>query len=224
MDTTVLFMVLGSAILHASWNALVKSGGDPWFRMGIVMGVSGILGLILTPFYPIPSAEVWPLLLLSALIHQIYFCGVCLGYRVGDLSHIYPLQRGIAPVLVAIGAYIFLDETLSPQGIFGVGLICLAIFSLALFKEKRPADNKILLFALFTGTNIAAYSVIDGMAARLSADVFGYIMWLMFVSGIPFGLLAVFLTRKRGWHNVKQHMTKGLLGGTFTCTAYGLAI
>lgn len=224
METHVLIMVLGAAVLHASWNALVKSGGDPWFRMGLVMGVSGLVGLIFLPFVPLPSSEVWPLLLLSVLIHQIYFCGVCMGYRIGDLSHVYPLQRGIAPVLVAIGAYVFMDEKLSPQGIVGVGLICVAILSLALLTEKRPTDRKVLLFALFTGANIAAYSVVDGMAARLSTDVFGYIMWLMFISGIPFGLLAIFLTKKRGWQNVKHHMAKGFAGGTFTCAAYGLAI
>ena len=224
MDTTVLLMILGAAVLHASWNALVKSGGDPWLRMGVVMGVSGILGLLFTPLFPVPAPEVWPLLLLSAFIHQVYFCGVCLGYRIGDLSHVYPLQRGIAPVLVAIGAYLFMGEKLGTQGIIGVGMISLAILSLTFFTEKRPTDRKLLFFALFTGANIAAYSIIDGMAARLSADVFGYIMWLMFISGIPFGLLAIVLTRKRGWAAVKHHMARGTVGGTFTFAAYGLAI
>jgi drug/metabolite transporter (DMT)-like permease len=224
MDTHVLLMVLGAAVLHASWNALVKSGGNPWFRMGVVMGVSGLIGLIFIPFVPAPSNDVWPLLLLSAFIHQIYFCGVCMGYRIGDLSHVYPLQRGIAPVLVAIGAFIFMGERLGTQGLIGVGLICAAIFSLALLNDKHTTNRKVLLFALFTGTNIAIYSVIDGMAARLSDNVFVYIIWLTFISGIPFGLLAITITWKKGWVNVRQHMTKGLVGGTFTCIAYGLAI
>ena len=161
---------------------------------------------------------------LSAVIHQIYFCGVCLGYRAGDLSLIYPIQRGIAPVLVAIGSYLFMDETLSPQGIFGVGLISLAILSLTVHKTGVTANNKALWFALFTGTNIAVYSVIDGMAARQSTDVFAYIVWLIVLSGIPFGLLAIVQAQKQGWINIKRHMGKSALGGVFTSAAYGLVI
>jgi len=224
MDTFALFMVLIAAVLHAGWNALVKSGGSPWFRLGVVMGTGSLYGLFFVPFVPLPNAEVWPYLLLSTAVHQIYFCGVCLGYRVGDLSHVYPIQRGIAPVLVAIGAYAFMGEHLSPQGIAGVGLICLAILSLAVHTGKRAPDGRALWFALLTGTSIATYSVVDGMATRLSPDVFSYIIWLIFLDGIPFGMLAIFLAYKQGWLSIKGHLAKGALGGIFTSAAYGLVI
>jgi len=224
MDPFVLCLVLGAAVLHASWNALVKSGGDPWLRMGVVMGTSGLCGFALSPFVAFPEADVWPYLLASAAIHQVYFVSVCMGYRVGDLSHVYPIQRGIAPVLVALGAYLFMGENLSTQGLAGVGLISLAILSLAIHTTKFPEDIRPLGFALFTGVNIAVYSVIDGMASRVAEDVFSYIVWLMIIGDIPFGIVAIVLTKRRGWNAVKGHFGKGMLGGVFTFSAYALAI
>ncbi len=224
MDTFALIMVLTAAILHASWNALVKSGGDPWFRMGVIMGAGSLWALLFTPFVAVPEAGIWPLLLLSAGVHQIYFCGLCLGYRIGDLSQIYPIQRGIAPVLVAIGAYLFMGERLSPQGIAGVALICLAILSLAAHSSTQPTNRTALLFALFTGTNIAIYSVVDGMAARLTTDIFSYIIWLFVISGIPFSILAVVRARRQGWPQIKRHISIGMLGSACASAAYGLVI
>jgi drug/metabolite transporter (DMT)-like permease len=224
MDTFPLIMVLIAAVLHAGWNALVKSGGSPWFRMGLVMGSGSIFTAPFLPLLPLPSAEIWPLLLLSTGVHQIYFCGVCLGYRVGDLSHVYPVQRGIAPVLVAIGAYVFVGEKLNIQGMAGVGLICLAILSLAIHTGKRAANGRALWFALMTGTCIATYSVIDGMAVHGNPNVYSYILWLIFLGGLPFGTLAIVLAWKKDWVEIRKHLAKGTLGGVFTSVAYGLVI
>ena len=131
----VLILVLAAAVLHACWNALVKDGGNPWVRMGTAIAVSGFCGLALTPFLPFPSAASWPYILASVAIHQVYFVTVCLGYRFGDLSQVYPIQRGIAPLLVAAGSYLFIGETLTHQGVAAVVAISIAILSLGSVDE-----------------------------------------------------------------------------------------
>jgi len=224
MELTVLLLILASAVLHASWNAMVKSGGQPWLRMGAMIGTSGLLGCALTPFVAFPSVEVWTFLLISAAIQQVYFVGICLGYRYGDLSHVYPVQRGIAPFLVAIGAWIFAGETLSTQGIIGVGIIGLAILSLAATTTKFPDDAKALFFALITGCAIAAYSVVNGMGGRAAAHVTTYIVWLMAIGDTPFGVIAVLINLKRSTGNIRRHLTLGVIGGMLTAMAYALTI
>jgi len=224
MELTVLLLVLGSAVLHASWNTLVKSGGQPWLRMGAVIGTSGLLGCALAPFVPFPTAEVWTYILISAVLHQFYFIGICLGYRFGDLSHVYPVQRGIAPFLVAIGAWVFAGETLSTQGIVGVGVIGLAILSLAVTTTKWPDDAAAMFFAVFTGFTIAAYSVVNGMGARAAEHVTTFIVWLMVVSDIPFGIIAVLINLKRSTGSIRRHLTLGAGGGLLTAMAYALSI
>jgi len=224
MDLAVLLLVLGSAACHATWNAIVKSGGQPWLRMGVVIGTSGLLGCALIPFVDFPSAETWTFILLSAAIQQFYFIGICLGYRFGDLSHVYPVQRGIAPFLVAIGAALFAGETLTAQGMVGVGIIGAAIISLAVATTKWPDDAKVLGFALFTGAMIAAYSVVNGMGGRTAAHFSTYIVWLMAVGDTPFGVIAVAINWKRATGSVRRHLGLGAAGGLLTAAAYALSI
>ena len=130
MDPFVLTLVLTAAVLHASWNALVKSGDDPWVQLGTAKVATVGVALLFVPFVPLPSADAWPYLLGSIAIHQVYYVFVCLQYRFGDLSHVYPLSRGSAPLLVAVGAYLFAGETLNGAGIFAVVIISAAILSL----------------------------------------------------------------------------------------------
>ena len=224
METFILLLILCAALLHAVWNALVKSGGDPWLRMGIVMGSGSLLCLIGLPFVSFPEPQVWPYIVASVIVHQIYFTGVCIGYKLGDLSHVYPIQRGMAPILVALGAWFYAGETLSIQGMFGVGLISLAILSLTIGTTRFPEDGKALICALFTGVAIAVYTIIDGLGARLSSDVYGYIIWLFLLSGLPYGLLALRLLWKRPGISDKKHIFRGSIGGVLSMTAYGLAI
>ena len=118
MDPLVLTLVLTAAVLHATWNALIKSVGDPWVRLAVVNGVGIVCAAAWLPFGEAPNAEAWPFILGSVAIHQVYFVCVALQYRFGDLSHVYPISRGTAPILVAAAAFIFAGETLSPAGAF----------------------------------------------------------------------------------------------------------
>jgi len=228
MDPIVFLLILGAAFMHATWNSLIKSGGDPWIRLGMVMGFSGLIGLVFIPFVAFPEPAAWPYLAASVVIHLIYFICISQGYKYGDLSQVYPLQRGIAPVLVAVGAYVIIGETLSPVGILAVIIVSFSILSLALNKtlEKGWVVHNLpaVLIALLTGTMIALYSVSDGIGGRLSGDVFGYIVWLEIFDAvffIPLVILHYYLSPKRA---VRRHLKTGLIGGALSFLAYGLVI
>lgn len=188
------------------------------------MGTAGLIGFALTPFVEFPDRASWGYLATSIAIHQVYYVSVCLGYRFGDLSQVYPIQRGIAPLLVAIGGFVFVGETLNTQGMVAVCLISLAILSLAVGSNLRFTGGRAVPIALFTGTLIAAYTITDGLGGRNSGDVLGYIVWLSALEGIPFTLLAIWLVIRKPKNTSQRHLWTGALGGILSFFAYGLVI
>ncbi len=224
MDPFVLTLVLAAAVLHASWNALIKSGGDPWVRLAVVNGVGMVCAALLLPFVQFPNAEAWPFILASVAIHQVYFVSVALQYRFGDLSHVYPISRGTAPLMVAAGAFVFAGETLSPGGLLAVVVISGAILSLTFGDGGRDHDPKGVFFALCTSVTIAVYTVIDGLGGRTADDVFAYIVYIFLFEGIPFGLLVIFMRRGVLGPSLKAHWKNGIIGGVLSYLAYGTVI
>ncbi|NQW00458.1 MAG: EamA family transporter [Rhodospirillales bacterium] len=203
---------------------MVKSGGDPWLRMGTTIATAGVIGLAFTPFFELPDRAAWPYIAISIAIHQVYFVSVCLGYRFGDLSQVYPIQRGIAPLLVAVGGYYFANEYLNTQGMIAVALISLAILSLALGSNLRLTAGPAVPIALFTGALIAAYTVVDGLGGRLAGDIFGYIAWLSALEALPFSLLVLWMVRRKPRAANRRHILTGIGGGALAFLAYGLVI
>ena len=223
MTPSVLLLVLLAALLHASWNALIKVGGDGLVRLGIVNITASVCCVPVLFIVDFPQAEAWPYLIASIIIHQAYYGFLVQGYKFGDLSLVYPIARGIAPLLVAVGAYLLAAEQLSGSGVIAVILICSAILSLA-FERGQQTQPKAVLFALCTGATIAAYTVCDGLGGRLSGDVFGYIAWLFFLEGQPIFLVALWLRRRALVYTLLYNWRAGTAGGVFAVTAYGLVI
>jgi drug/metabolite transporter (DMT)-like permease len=224
MDPLVLALVLAAAVLHASWNALVKSGGDPWVRLALASGAGMLCAAAMVPFVGFPDAAAWPFILGSVAVHQVYFAFVALQYRFGDLSHVYPISRGAAPLLVAAMAYVFAGETLSPAGIAAVVLICGAILSLTFDGAGRIAPGKGTFFALGTSLTIAVYTLIDGLGGRATTDVIDYIVYLFLLDALPFGMLVMFLRRQALMATFRLHWKTGAVGGLLSFAAYGLVI
>ena len=224
MDSLVFSLLIVSAICHASWNAVAKSSDDPWVSMAIGNSIRGIICFFLLFVFPIPTAESWPYLLASALAHMFYYVGVSLGYRLGDLSQVYPIQRGIAPLLIVFGAYVFAGEVVSVQGFLGIFIISTSILGLTLTKNRELNNKKATWCALFTGTMIATYTIFDGLGGRLSGNVFGYIVWLFFLDGIPFSLAVFYIRRKSIKQVFKQEIKAGFGVGILGSFAYATAI
>lgn len=217
-------LVLLAALLHASWNALLKSGGDPLTRLVLVNASGALCMLPLLAWVDFPDPASWPWLIGSVLVHQAYYLFLILGYRDGDLSLVYPIARGIAPLLVALGAWLVAGERLSIQGMLAVVLVSLAILSLAGERRQGIRPQRSVVYALCTGATIAVYTVLDGMGGRLSGDVLGYIVWLFLLEG---GLILIVMLALRGRRlliDMWRHRHAGMLGGLFSAIAYGLVI
>ena len=190
----------------------------------MINGMGMIIAIALLPFVEVPNAEAWPFLLGSVAVHQVYFVTVSQQYRFGDLSHVYPISRGVAPLLVAISAFVFVGETLNPEGIAAVVIISAAILSLMFESRWRGGEGKAVFFALCTGVTIAFYTVIDGLGGRAADHVASYIVYLLLIDGLPFGLLVVFMRRRVLAPTLRANWKAGSIGGLLAFLAYALVI
>ena len=217
--------MLLAALLHASWNAMAKSGGTPEFSIASYQLVSALLCVPFLFFVPLPSVESWPMILISVIVHNVYYYTLAKSYRAGDLSQMYPLFRGLAPVMVAIGAMVFAQEWLSIGTMLGIGLISLGLVSITLLGGKLgQISPKALRWGLVTSVLIATYTVTDGMGVRAAGNSMGYILWLFSLECLPICIMLL-LTKRKDWlAYVANKPGKILLGGIASSAAYGLVI
>ncbi|CTQ51347.1 DMT family transporter [Jannaschia donghaensis] len=227
MTTPVFLAVLLAALLHAVWNALVKGGSDKHAAMtGVVLGHLPIV-LIVLPFVPLPDAAALTWLLAGIALHLGYQLFLIAGYHVGDLTQVYPIARGSAPLIVALVSIGALGVVLTGAEMLAVGLIAAGILSIALVRRADGGRNpRAVAMALGTGCFIAAYSLVDGIGARVAGTALGYWTWAALGNAVLFvvwtaatkpGLLRR-LSRDR------RTMTHGLLGGTASYVAYGIVV
>lgn len=222
MTPLVIALVLGSALLHATWNAMLRSGADRLWSMSVMCAWCAILALPVTFFTPPPAAASWPYLLASAAVQVFYALFLVRAYRTGLLAHVYPIARGTAPLLVTLGAAAAAGERLEALGLLGVFLVSAGIMFVA-FGRGRP-DAASILAALATGVFIAGYMVIDGLGVRLSGHPIGYAAWQDVIEGAP--LPFVYALIRKEWPAVRwnRDLGKAAAGAAISITAYGVVI
>ncbi len=224
MDPIVVILVLTAAVMHAVWNAVVKVDGDRLMAMAVVIATTGVLAPLLLLIGPAPAPESWGYIVASALLNNVYFLLLVEAYRVGDLSHAYPLARGSAPLMVAVGAML-VGETLGPGEWAGVALVSGGIVSLMLAGgQERHAGWRPIAYPLLTGLMIAVYTVVDGVGVRLSGSPAGYIGWLFILSPLPIVTIAVARRRGRAVRFLRESWKPVVLAGCLNMGSYGLAI
>lgn len=221
MPTHVLLLVLLSALMHASWNAIVKSGENKLEEAGLVAGAAAVMSALVLPFVELPASASWPWVITSAAVHQIYFMLVAAAYRAGDMGHTYPLMRGTAPLIVALVSAEVLGETLTIASWAGIGLICGGILLLAV---HRHANNRATLIAVANAMVIAFYTVVDGTGVRLSGNALAYVLWLNLLSGIPIFLLVLLRDRPKVLGMMRTSGLTATIGGACKFGAYSLAL
>jgi len=221
----VTLAVLGAGLLHASWNALVKSapGGDPLLDTATIVAGSTACSAILLPFLPLPFEPAWPMLIASMIIHFGYYLTLTEAYRAGDLSFAYPLMRGTAPLLVALLGVAFLRELPSLQVSFGITLISAGIFAIA-FAQRHHHPRAAVYWALGNAAIIAVYTLVDGAGARASGNALSYVVWLTFLEGLFF---LAWIRWRRGAPSqtyIARQWRRGLLGGFCSVAAYAIVL
>lgn len=222
----VTFAVLAAALLHAAWNALIKSGRDPVLDTALIALSGTVIAAPLAAFVPPPEPAAWPYIATSAGVHLGYYAAVAGAYRAGDLSHGYPIMRGTAPLLVALATWLWLGERLSAQAWSGILLICLGVLSLALVKDRhgRGASGAATAWALGCAAIIAVYTLADGAGVRLAGGTDRYLVWLFLFMGLPFGLLVLAWKPAALARHARAHWMRGLAGATLSALSYGIAL
>lgn len=225
MDSYVFAVVLVAAALHAGWNALLKLRVEPRIATTLVGIAAGMVALPICFFVPWPEPVAWWFIFASAAIHLVYFQALGMAYETGDLGQVYPLARGSAPLLTALGMSL-VGEPIGLVGWLGVGLLAVGVLALSL-KGGRVATHievRAVGFALLTALTIGAYTIVDGLGARSAGHVGSYVGWSFVTSAV---VLATYGVHRWGGGLVKAFRGSAwqlLLGGCMSVGAYGIAL
>lgn len=223
MDTLVLLAVLGSAVLHATWNALIKSSADRLISMALQDMVMWSIGALLVIFVaPMPKPEAFPYIVTSAGVLVFYRIFLLKAYHHGDFSRSYPIARGSAPLLVGVAGIVIGDDVLSPLGYASILLISLGILSLILSRKHAEARrlDRGLFYAIATGCIIATYSVIDSRGVRLAETSIGFFSYLVCLSASWLPVYAIATRRRAFGAAVRTHGPRALVSGSCSVAAY----
>ena len=218
-------LVLVAALLHATWNTLIKFSGERLLVIACMDSVALLFVVFALGFVSLPPLEIWPWIIASALFELLYRYLLIQAYRVGDLGLVYPLMRGLSPLVVLVLTLVFAGEVLSTQQILGILLIPFGM--LCLLWQGGGGDRlpwSMLPVVLLIGLCIGCYTFLDGQALRRWSHPLDYLVWLTLLSAWPFPLLA--LVRRRAAFSLfwRTQWRLGLSVGLCVLLSYALVL
>ena len=229
----IVAAVLFGALLHASWNALIKSGSDKSLDTALIHVMGCVVALPLLAAVGVPAPASWPWLAASVVIHVGYYVALAGAYRHGDLGFTYPIMRGLGPLLVVLilGASggTIIDEALSAGTMLGVAGISAGVLLGGLSRASpRGNPRRALQFALLNATIIATYTIVDGIGARASGNALQYVALLFLLDGLPYFLLVMHgrghAGRPAAWAHMRRRWPLALLGTFASLGSYAIAL
>ena len=225
MDLTVFLAVLAAAVMHAGWNVLVKLKLDRFLSLCLIQTLMGFMGLAMLAVFPWPAAASVPYAMTSGVLHLGYFLFLARSYRTGDLSQVYPIARGAAPLLTLAATWALMHEEISLMGGAGVAVLVAGIWMISLIGQRGlRLDGMTLFFAIGTSVFVAAYTIVDGLGGRISGAPSGY-AGLVFVFDAIFLSAAALAMRGPGiLRDVAPYWKTGIVGAVLSVGAYWIAI
>jgi drug/metabolite transporter (DMT)-like permease len=225
MSIEIALLVLFAAALNAGWNALIKVSGDRVASMAVVTLLGSVVSLLALPFVAMPDPASWPFLAAAVLIHTAYHFALPAAYNHGDLGQVYPIARGSAPLLVALGAAVFAGEVLGVIPLFGVIFLAVGVMALAFDRRSGFGRNpRAVLLALGTGMFIASYTLVDGLGGRQAGSAIGFAVCLTIGDGVLTFLIALIFKARAIGQVVKASFMPALLGGGMQVASYWIII
>ncbi|KNC91536.1 EamA family transporter [Trabulsiella odontotermitis] len=222
MSGTLISLTLFAALLHATWNTLLRGGKDKLWSMTIMCVAIAFTSVIMALFLPIPARASWKYALLSALLHVGYNLFLIRSYQSGELSQTYPVARGSSPLLITCAAALFAGEKIAFHTLGGIVLVSSGILMLAV-RQRRLAMPGVK-HALGTGAFIAAYSVVDGMGVRVSGHALAYTVWMSALWGVMMPALYIILRDSKSLLCWRPELLSAAAGGLVSLLAYGIII
>ncbi|MCX7643691.1 MAG: EamA family transporter [Rhodobacteraceae bacterium] len=224
MSFGVFLAVLVAALLHAGWNAVIKLGVSKQTSMFVLSTGNAAMGAAVAAFFPLPGAEVWPWLFASGLMHTAYQLFLAYAYEQGDLSRVYPLARGAAPMIVLGVSLLFLADPLNPLDLAGITVLGTGIALMARGVFANGESRRLLPFAFGAAAATAGYTLTDGLGGRVSGEPVAYVAWLLVIAGAFFAPAIVALKGAAIVRATPRAWGLGLVAGAASFAAYAIAV
>jgi drug/metabolite transporter (DMT)-like permease len=226
MTPVVFAAVLFAAACHAGWNAVLKIGLEPLAATTLISIGAAVVAAPLIIVFGVPDVASWPWAVASVIIHLFYFVGLSEAYRTGDLGQVYPLARGAAPLMTAALSPLFVGEWLGLVAWAGVTLLTSGVVLLSFRGGRKLAafDRRAVGFALFTAVTICAYTLVDGIGARLAGVPNAYSTWMFFLNGIALTALTVWWLGPRVLPEMATLWKRGLAAGAMQLLSYSIVL
>ena len=225
LDLTVFLAVLLAAVMHASWNVMVKLKLDRFLSLCLIQTLMGFMGLLMLAVFPWPAAASLPYALASGVLHLGYNLFLARSYRTGDLSQVYPIARGAAPLLTLMTTWFVVHEEVGALGALGVAVLVSGIWFVSVVGRRAiRLDGMTLFFALGTSVFIAAYTIVDGLGGRVSGSPSAYAATVFIFDALFLAITAVSLRGMGIVRQVAPFWKSGLIGAFLSAGAYWIAI
>jgi drug/metabolite transporter (DMT)-like permease len=225
MSLTVFLAVIAAAAMHASWNALVKVRTDRFASISITALGMALVAVPVLPFVDVPHAAVWPWIIASVIIHVGYRLFLIMAYNAGDLAQTYPLARGAAPLMTAVGAIFLVHEIPGPIAILGILLLSGGTLLMSLRGGLLGQLNgRAVGYALATSVFISGYTLVDGNGARLASTASSYAAWLFFCDGLCSVVIGFYYRGKGLLDVIAREWKTGLMAGALSAGSYWIAM
>ncbi|MHA6687801.1 EamA family transporter [Mesorhizobium sp. A556] len=226
MTLFVFTAVLAAALMHAAWNALIKVRTDRFASISLTALGMTCTALPVLPFVAFPSAEMWPWLIASVIIHIGYRLFLVRAYDVGDLAQTYPLARGAAPLVTTIGGVVLVGEFPGVLAVAGIALLSAGTFLMSLRGGTRLSrlNGAAVGYALVTSLFISGYTLTDGIGARLGETALSYAAWLFVCDGICAMAIGFYYRGRRMLSTLAAEWKIGALTGFLSAAAYGIVM
>jgi drug/metabolite transporter (DMT)-like permease len=225
LSIALFLAVIFAAFLHASWNVSVKLNLDRFLALFLLQTLMGLMGMVMLGIFAWPSVASLPFALVSGVLHTGYNLFLARSYRTGDLSVVYPVARGTAPLITLGASYVFAHDVISPLAAAGILVLIAGIWLIALGPSKAlKIDRNTLLFALGTSVFIGCYTIVDGLGGRASGSASGYTAVVFILDAL--GMLASGLVLRGSgvFKAVLPYWRSGVLGALASGSAYWIVI
>ncbi len=226
MSAEVFLAVLAAALMHAGWNALIKVRLDPFLSISLMSFGMGTISLVCLPFVALPTGWTWLWIGLSVAFHTGYKLFLVSAYRQGDLGQVYPLARGTAPLLTAIGSAVLVGEVVSRWTAVAIAVVCAGILLMSLRGSSSAAwlGRATVLYALGTSVFIALYTLVDGVGGRSAPSASSYTVWLFVLDGFTMVLLCLLVRGRPAVEATLPALPSGIGLGALSLGAYWIII
>lgn len=235
INLVVVMAVLLGALLHAFWNALIKSSSDKSLDTALIHGLGAVVAVPLLCVVGWPDAAAWPYIAATTVVHLGYYATLAAAYKHGDFGLTYPVMRGSAPLFVALASQALIGEALSWGTWMGILVICAGVLLIGVASQRssdgggaRSNVRLALGFAMLNAMLIATYTIIDGLGVRASGNALSYVAVLFLFDAFPYLCMTLWgrtpAMRVQAWQYMAKRWPVAALGTLASLGSYGIAL